>query len=130
MLALTDDADEATRLRELLKTEGAEEVDAARHQWWTGLRSAEHEHYTASGRNFSADEKYYRLGFENLSTPERAVRSSIKSPPRCRTGWKICNGSIRERTLKKPTRAATNEGASIISTFATKKWRPDNGASQ
>jgi len=65
VLALTDDADEATRLRELLKTEGAEEVDAARHQWWTGLRSAEHEHYTASGRNFSADEKYYRLGFED-----------------------------------------------------------------
>ncbi len=65
VLALTDDADEGARLRELLKTEGAEEVDAARHQWWTGLRSAEREHYTALGRDFGADEQVYRLGFED-----------------------------------------------------------------
>jgi hypothetical protein len=65
VLALTEDADEAKRLHELLTTEGAEQVDAARHQWWIGLRSAEHEHYTASGRDFGADEKYYRLGFED-----------------------------------------------------------------
>jgi hypothetical protein len=65
VLALTGDADEAGHLRELLQTEGAEEVDAARHQWWTGLRSAEHEHYTASGKDFEADEKFYRLGFED-----------------------------------------------------------------
>jgi hypothetical protein len=40
-------------------------VDAARHQWWIGLRSAEREHYAASGRNFNDDERFYRLGFED-----------------------------------------------------------------
>src|SRR6266852_4809759 len=35
-----------------------------RHRWWIGLRSAEQEHYSRSGRNFRDDEKFYRLGFE------------------------------------------------------------------
>jgi len=65
VVALTDDEDEAERLQELLKTEGSEEVNAARQQWWIGLRSAEHEHYKTSGRDFGTDEKFYRLGFED-----------------------------------------------------------------
>jgi hypothetical protein len=44
---------------------GAEEVDAARQQWWIGLRSAEREHYSSSGRDFGDDEEFYRLGFED-----------------------------------------------------------------
>jgi hypothetical protein len=64
VIALVEDGAEATRLRELLNVEGAESVDAARDQWWIGLRSAEHEHYTAKGKNFDSDEKFYRLGFE------------------------------------------------------------------
>ena len=51
-------------LRELMKTEGAESVDAAREQWWIGLRSAEESHYSKSGKNFADDEKFYRLGFQ------------------------------------------------------------------
>jgi hypothetical protein len=64
VVALTDDEAEASRLRELLSVEGAEAVDAAREQWWIGLRSAESEHYSAQGRNFGDDEKFYRMGFE------------------------------------------------------------------
>ena len=52
-------------IREVLTAQGAESVDAARHQWWIGLRSAEEEHYSASGNNFERDEKFYRLGFED-----------------------------------------------------------------
>ena len=59
-----EDEGAAKPLRELLDTEGAEAVDAARHQWWIGLRNAEKEHYTSSGRDFNQDEKFYRLGFE------------------------------------------------------------------
>jgi hypothetical protein len=65
VITFTEDANEAARLRELLSTEGAEQVDAARRQWWIGLRSAEQEHYKASGRDFRTDEKYYRRGFED-----------------------------------------------------------------
>ena len=64
VIGMADNDDAAASLRELLKTEGAESVDAAREQWWIGLRSAEEGHYTKSGGNFSDDEKFYRLGFE------------------------------------------------------------------
>lgn len=65
VIALTDDEAETTLVRELLKAEGAEEVDAAREQWWIGLRDAEREHYSTLGKNFGNDEKFYRLGFES-----------------------------------------------------------------
>lgn len=65
VVALSDDEAAASRLRELLSVEGAESVDAAREQWWIGLRSAEREHYSAQGRNFDGDERIYRLGFES-----------------------------------------------------------------
>jgi hypothetical protein len=66
VVAMAPDAEKAARLRNLFQTEQAEEVDAARQQWWIGLRSAEQEHYTSSGDNFSEqEEKFYRLGFED-----------------------------------------------------------------
>jgi len=65
LIALAEDEGEASRFRELLKAEGAESVDAAREQWWIGLRGAEQEHYSKFGRNLSDDEKFYRLGFES-----------------------------------------------------------------
>jgi hypothetical protein len=64
VVALADDGHLASLLRDLLKGAGAEAVDAAREQWWTGLRSAEQSHYAASGRNFTENEPFYRLGFE------------------------------------------------------------------
>jgi hypothetical protein len=64
VIALSDNADTTALLRDLLRTEGAESIDAARDQWWIGLRSAEESHYSASGRTFTDDEKFYRLGFE------------------------------------------------------------------
>ena len=64
VVALAEDDAAASLLRDLLDAEGAESVDAAREQWWTGLRSAEQEHYSKSGRSFDDDEKFYRMGFE------------------------------------------------------------------
>jgi hypothetical protein len=65
LIALADDEAAASRLRALLRVEGAETVDAAREQWWIGLRDAEREHYSSLSRNLSDDEKFYRLGFES-----------------------------------------------------------------
>jgi hypothetical protein len=65
VITLANDNVEASVFRELMKMEGAESVDAARDQWWIGLRSAEREHYSSHGRNFTEDEKFYRLGFES-----------------------------------------------------------------
>jgi hypothetical protein len=66
VVGLAEDEESAARLRELLQSEGAESVDAAREQWWIGLRSAEENHYQnqKSKRNFSEDEQFFRLGFE------------------------------------------------------------------
>jgi hypothetical protein len=65
LIALAKDDAETAVFRELLKAEGAESTDAAREQWWIGLRSAEREHYSSQGRDFGNDEKFYRLGFES-----------------------------------------------------------------
>jgi hypothetical protein len=64
VIALAENEDSASLLRELMKREGAESVDAAREQWWIGLRSAEESHYSTSGKNFADDEEFYRLGFQ------------------------------------------------------------------
>jgi hypothetical protein len=64
LVALAHNKDEAERLTDLMRTANAESVDAARDQWWIGLRSAEESHYQKSGRRFSEDEQFFRLGFE------------------------------------------------------------------
>jgi len=64
VVAMANDESAATRVREILKQGGAESIDAARDQWWVGLRSDEQSRYSASGRNFSKDEQFFRLGFQ------------------------------------------------------------------
>jgi hypothetical protein len=64
VIALAEDAESASSLRKEMQGVGAEAVDAAREQWWIGLRNAEEEHYLNSGRIFGEDEKFFRMGFE------------------------------------------------------------------
>lgn len=64
VIALADDEPSASLVRDVLNGEGAESIDNAREQWWTGLRSAEESQYTKSGRNFTEDEQFFRLGFQ------------------------------------------------------------------
>lgn len=64
VLVLAEDDQQASLLRELLKMQGAESIDAAREQWWIGLRRAEESHYTKRGKTFAEDEEYFRCGFE------------------------------------------------------------------
>ena len=64
VVGIPADEKEAEKLREILGAKGAESVDAARDQWWIGLRSAEESHYAGSGKSFGEGEKFYRMGFE------------------------------------------------------------------
>jgi hypothetical protein len=64
VIALAEDEPSASTVRQVLKREGAESIDAARDQWWTGLRTAEEGRYSTSGRSFSEDEEFFRLGFQ------------------------------------------------------------------
>jgi len=70
VIAFVEDADMAARARAELSHAGAESVDAAREEWWIGLRDAEREHYTNRGGNFDTDEAKYRLGFEAAMRPD------------------------------------------------------------
>ncbi len=64
VIVLAENGESASLVRDQLKARGAESVDAARQQWWIGVRNSEESHYSKSGKNFKEDEKYYRLGFE------------------------------------------------------------------
>ena len=64
VIALAEDEAQAKLAHKVLESQEAETIDAARKQWWIGLRSAEQEHYETTGRNFQGDEKFYRMGFE------------------------------------------------------------------
>jgi hypothetical protein len=64
LVAFADDEAQAASLRRLMEAECAETVDAAREQWWIGLRRPEEEHYSKLRRDFTKDENFYRMGFE------------------------------------------------------------------
>jgi hypothetical protein len=64
VMALPEDEEQAEHARSLMTAAGAESVDAAREQWWVGLRDAEAAEYEATGGDFSRDEATYRRGFE------------------------------------------------------------------
>jgi hypothetical protein len=71
VVALAENELIAENARAELAKAGAETVDAAREEWWIGLRDAEQEHYTSQGGDFSLDEAKYRLGFEAALHPDR-----------------------------------------------------------
>jgi hypothetical protein len=67
VIAEADDEPHADAVREALVNADAETIDAAREQWWIGLRTAEQETY--SDGKFEQDEPYYRKGFEAAQSP-------------------------------------------------------------
>ncbi len=64
IVVFPEDEESAETVEKVFKANGAESVDAAREDWWLGLRDAEAEHYGAQGRDFGVDEADYRRGFE------------------------------------------------------------------
>jgi len=72
---LADDSSEEQRARKLLGDAGAESLDAARKDWWVGIRDSEEEHYRSLGYNFETDEEVYRSGFEAALRRECRGRS-------------------------------------------------------
>ena len=66
LIAAVDDGATAERVRGVLTQAGAESIDAAREQWWLGVRVAEQEKYEG---DFDRDEFNYRRGFEAALRP-------------------------------------------------------------
>ena len=87
VIALADSDQLAERARTELQRAGAESIDAAREQWWIGLRDAEQEHYSNQGGNFNVDEAAYRLGFEAALHPDRRGRTYENTVENLRTRY-------------------------------------------
>lgn len=68
VIVLADDSAQAETVRGVIEQAGAESVDAARENWWIGLRDAEEEEY--ADEDFKKDESVYRLGFEAAQHPQ------------------------------------------------------------
>jgi hypothetical protein len=75
VIVTVDDDAEAEHIRNVFAGRGAESVDAAREDWWIGLRDAEEAKYTSQGGDFRKDEAVYRLGFD------AAFRQPAPAPP-------------------------------------------------
>lgn len=74
VIAAADSDEQAERARAALEAAGAESLDAARENWWVGLRDAEESEYVAEGRDFRTDEPVYRRGFEASLHPSARGR--------------------------------------------------------
>lgn len=79
VIAFADDDDANERINNVLAQAGAESIDAARDNWWMGLRDAEEESYQTEGGDFRSDEISYRRGFEAALNPKRRGRSYEES---------------------------------------------------
>ncbi|MCA1580785.1 MAG: hypothetical protein LC796_05210 [Acidobacteria bacterium] len=75
VFAFADDDAQAKSVRDRLAVAGAETLDAAREDWWVGLRSGEAADYERSGGHFTEDEPVYRRGFQAALHPEHRGKS-------------------------------------------------------
>jgi hypothetical protein len=91
VVALLDSPEEAKRARHTLAGSGSESVDAAREEWWVGLREAEKADYETGGGEFSsATERMYRCGFEAAQRPDFAGKKFDDVRDRLREAYLDC----------------------------------------
>jgi len=71
LIIVSSESDERIeQARAIMDQEGAESVDAARKQWWIGLRDAEEADYDSPDGSFADIEATYRRGFEAALEPQ------------------------------------------------------------
>jgi|SRR5947209_7487345 len=98
VIVVADDDAQAETARGVLAGEGAESIDAARENWWLGLRDAEEAEYTVDGGDFGTDEPIYRRGFEAALHPRARDRSYEEDAERLREcyGGECDEGAFRQ----------------------------------
>ena len=81
VISFAENEDIETKARKILDETGAHTVDAAREDWWLGLRDAEAQTYEGEGRTFSDDEADYRRGFEAAQHAKLRGRTYDEAAP-------------------------------------------------
>lgn len=100
VIAFAENDDQEDGARAVLSQAGAETIDQARETWWLGLRDAEAESYSVSGRTFSDDEANYRRGFEAALNRLGQTSHDAETDEAFRSGYQRGESyqqSIRER---------------------------------
>jgi hypothetical protein len=111
VVAMAEDDEEAAKLRELFAGLGAESVDAAREDWWIGLRDAEEAEYTRQGGDFRKDEALYRRGFDAAFRTPRAEIPADTPGLRARYGSAADEPAFRAGYARGLARREASEGA-------------------
>jgi hypothetical protein len=75
VVALAHDEEQARTVKDVLAHAGVESIDAAREQWWLGLRDAEEAVYDAPSEVFAQVEQLHRSGFEAALDPRARGKS-------------------------------------------------------
>ena len=75
VIVFADDDAKADTARGIIAGAGAEGIDAARENWWVGLRDDEELEYARGGGDFKTDEPVYRRGFEAALHPSARGKS-------------------------------------------------------
>ncbi len=70
VIARVKDDEEKARAGAIFDSCGAESVDAARENWWVGLRSSEELTYNEAGGSFEKEEPTFRRGFQAALEPQ------------------------------------------------------------
>ena len=107
LIVWVDDSEAAERVRPVLLQAGAESIDAARENWWFGIRDDEQLEYERAGGNFHQDEISYRRGFE------AALNAGLRGRP-----FEQAADELREKhqgtSAEKPFRAGYERGQAYL----------------
>jgi hypothetical protein len=122
VVAFVDEAELADKARVELSRAGAESLDAARDEWWIGLRDAEREHYLKRGGNFDVEEAKYRLGFEAAMRPDCRGKS-------CDEMQKSLSHRYGKEAGDQPFREGYDRGQHYLN-FVSEKYRAQSKDSQ
>ena len=125
VVVMAENDAQAARVREILAGLGAESVDAARDEWWIGLRDAEEAEYIRQGGDFRKDEALYRMGFDaafrgqlSESSPDggasilRERYGPAAEEPAFRAGY--ARGRAQSEPLQGAAAAADREGTTTL----------------
>ncbi|HEU4343040.1 MAG TPA: hypothetical protein VFU31_15915 [Candidatus Binatia bacterium] len=109
VIVLCPDDEHVDQSRNIMATAGAESIDAARENWWIGLRDVEAAQYAAPA-TFEKDEQLYRSGFEAALHPEFRGKSPDETADALQRRFpKLCN--------EEPFRRGYLRGQSYASSF-------------
>lgn len=105
VIVIADDEPQTETARGIISQAGAESVDAAREDWWVGLRDAEEAEYTVDGGDFGTDELLYRRGFEAALHPRSRGRSFDDDAERLRECFgEECSSGVFKRGYERGQR--------------------------